>query len=151
MSAERAPEPPPISVPALSAVRFENYRGFTDFKLVGIKRVNLIVGRNSCGKTALMEGIQFLASGGDPRVLHAAAMRRGEVVTSPADNPGGSTRLGTFFAGRTVSSDSRLTIGTPDGSLQVVIRLEEQVPAEDFAKREGFLSAHHCRFVVDTV
>src|SRR5256885_1703725 len=38
-------------------IHFENFRGFTDLKLDGLKRINLIVGRNNAGKTSLLEGI----------------------------------------------------------------------------------------------
>lgn len=42
-------------------VEFQNFRGFADLKLQGLKRVNLVVGRNNAGKTSLLEGIALLS------------------------------------------------------------------------------------------
>ncbi len=45
---------------------FANFRGFQDLNLVGLGRVNLIVGRNDSGKTSLLEGVAMLTS---PRLV----------------------------------------------------------------------------------
>jgi AAA15 family ATPase/GTPase len=42
--------------------RIQNFRGFKDFELKDIKRVNLIAGKNNVGKTSLLEAF-FLHSG----------------------------------------------------------------------------------------
>lgn len=44
----------------ITNLQFENFRGFSDLKLSGFKRVNLIVGRNNAGKTSLLEGIAIV-------------------------------------------------------------------------------------------
>ena len=73
----------------LTNVKIENYRGFKSYRMESLARVNLLIGKNNCGKTALLEGIQFLASGGDPAVLAEAAERRGELVfLGPEGIPG---------------------------------------------------------------
>jgi len=41
----------------ITNLQFENFRGFNALKLEGLKRVNLVVGRNNAGKTSLLEGI----------------------------------------------------------------------------------------------
>jgi energy-coupling factor transporter ATP-binding protein EcfA2 len=41
----------------ITNLQFENFRGFSDLRLSGLKRVNLIVGHNNAGKTSLLEGI----------------------------------------------------------------------------------------------
>jgi hypothetical protein len=46
----------------------------------GLAQVNLLVGKNNSGKTAILEAIQFLASGGDPGVIEEIAIRRGEYL-----------------------------------------------------------------------
>jgi AAA15 family ATPase/GTPase len=43
-------------------VEFQNFRGFADLKLKGLKRVNLVVGRNNAGKTSFLEGVVLLAN-----------------------------------------------------------------------------------------
>ena len=40
-------------------VRLQNFRGFVDFTIEPLDRINLIAGKNNVGKTALLEGIWF--------------------------------------------------------------------------------------------
>ena len=44
-----------------ASLSLKNFRGFADLSLSGLKRVNLIVGKNNSGKTSLLEGIAILA------------------------------------------------------------------------------------------
>ena len=55
------------------------YRGFKSFGLPDLKRVNLLVGKNNCGKTSILEAMEFLISKGNPIVLDRSARRRGEL------------------------------------------------------------------------
>jgi AAA domain, putative AbiEii toxin, Type IV TA system/AAA domain len=41
----------------ITSLELHQFRGFADLKLDGLKRVNLIVGKNNAGKTALLEGL----------------------------------------------------------------------------------------------
>lgn len=63
----------------ITSATFTNFRCFPTYRMEGLARVNLLVGKNNSGKTALLEGLQFLASGGDLRVLLDAAERRNEL------------------------------------------------------------------------
>lgn len=45
-----------------NSVTIENFRGLRSFTLPDIKQVNLLAGRNNCGKTSILEGL-FLISG----------------------------------------------------------------------------------------
>ena len=56
----------------------ESYRGFESFKVADLKRVNLLVGTNNCGKSTVLEALDFLISKGDPSVLVRPLSRRGE-------------------------------------------------------------------------
>ncbi len=67
----------------LSYLEVVNYRGFEKFRMDNLKRVNLLTGRNNSGKTALLEAVQLLISGGDPRVIVDIAKRRGEISALP--------------------------------------------------------------------
>ena len=64
-------------------VQLQNYRGFSHFTVSGLKRINLFVGRNNCGKTSLIEAVQIL-SAGDRWSLLDIAERRGEVLVDVA-------------------------------------------------------------------
>ena len=46
----------------------------------GLRRVNLIVGRNNSGKTSLLKAAYILLSGGDLSSLLGTALRRGETM-----------------------------------------------------------------------
>lgn len=94
----------------LTSVEFENYRGFERLKVEGLSRVNLITGFNNSGKTALLEGLHFLASGGDVAVLKGIAVRRGEVAISNADNAAIRPTAAHFFFGHQCSINSRFVV-----------------------------------------
>ena len=111
----------------LTQIELHGYRGFSHYALPHLSRVNLLVGKNSCGKTSLLEGIRLLASGGDPRVLIQVARRRGEVA--PADEEAERYRgatypvLSHFFHGHAFGEGATLSIAANEGSygLQVVV------------------------------
>lgn len=52
----------------LTSLAFTNFRGFGRLELKGLKRVNLVVGRNNSGKTSLLEGIALVS---DPSQFHS--------------------------------------------------------------------------------
>lgn len=60
-------------------LKLEDYRSFKSYELRDLARVNLLVGRNNCGKTSVLEAVHFLASGGNPYVLRQIAGHRGEL------------------------------------------------------------------------
>ena len=47
----------------------ENFWGFKKLSLEKLGRVNLIVGKNSVGKSSVLEAFRIYASGADARVL----------------------------------------------------------------------------------
>ncbi len=53
-----------------------NFRGFERLELHGLRRINVIVGANSSGKTAFLESI-FLAGGGSPEIALRLQAQRG--------------------------------------------------------------------------
>ena len=62
----------------LQTLHLHGFRGFESYRLTGLARVNLVVGKNNCGKTSILEAIELLVSQGDPRVLYKSLRRRGE-------------------------------------------------------------------------
>lgn len=70
----------------LETAKIEGYRSFQRYELEGFTRLNLFVGQNNCGKTSLLEAIEFLVSHGQPQVLQRSPDRRGE--GSVVDVPG---------------------------------------------------------------
>ena len=62
----------------LQTLAVRGYRGFESYRLANLARVNLLVGKNHCGKTSVLEAIELLVSGGHPSAFHDSLHRRGE-------------------------------------------------------------------------
>jgi hypothetical protein len=62
----------------LHTLEIENFRCFDRFALHGLARVNVLVGANNSGKTALLEALELWATRRPGRALCAIIERRGE-------------------------------------------------------------------------
>ncbi|TWT41789.1 ATP/GTP phosphatase [Phycisphaerae bacterium RAS1] len=126
----------------LTRVRIENYRGFRTYDLEKMTAVNLLVGRNNSGKTALLESVHILASGGDPMVLVNAASRRGEVVSGGREEPL-FLDISHFFHGHEVGAGSYFSLATENGFAAITAKI---VPLEEVeAQRTLFDDARGVR------
>lgn len=47
----------------ISKLKIDRFRGIRDLEIENLTQVNLIVGDNNCGKTSMLEALQFLRSG----------------------------------------------------------------------------------------
>ncbi len=83
----------------LRNLKLEKYRGFDAYELVDLSRVNLLVGKNNCGKTSILEALYFLVSNGDPLVLTRSANRRGEVGDAGSRSGPRAPSVSHFFFG----------------------------------------------------
>ncbi len=122
----------------LSHVEVENFRGFERFRLAELSRVNLLVGENNCGKSSLLEAVQFLASGGAMRVLSERARDRGE-VTVTEDQERLSPTVVHFFHGHALCgrSDGIVIQGSaPSDSIRVWVQDSIEMDMESPAARE---------------
>ena len=131
----------------LSRVEIKNYRGFRAFKAEGLSRVNLFVGKNNSGKTAVLEGIQLLTSHGDPGVLAEVADRRGEIILSRPETNSRQIDIAHFFHGHTFAADSSITFQGDNGYQPIVVNVfspkreqsdtSKQRTSQDLALRIG--------------
>ena len=64
----------------LDSLVLSGYRRFQSYELNGLKRANLLVGKNSCGKTSILEAVELLVSGGSSSTFKRVADWRGERV-----------------------------------------------------------------------
>ena len=122
----------------LSYVEVENFRGFKRFRLAGLSRVNLLVGENNCGKSSLLEAVQFLTSGGDVRVLVERARDRGE-VTLAEDRERLSPTVAHFFHGHVMfEGDGGITLqsSTKGGRIRVWVQDSFEMDMQSPATRE---------------
>ena len=106
----------------LTRVEIENYRGFTSYRMDGLAQVNLLVGKNNSGKTALAEAIHLVTAGGDPIVLAEAAQRRGEMTASD-DSSRLFPDLTHFFHGHQIAAGSSFSLRCDNGYPTLTVRL----------------------------
>lgn len=116
----------------LRQVKVKNYRGFRSYRLDDLTTVNLLVGKNNSGKTALLESIHFLVSGGDPMVLVNTASRRGEAV--PGGREDSLLDVSHFFHGHDIRPGSLFSVAGDDGLTPVTV---QAVPLADVEPEPG--------------
>ncbi len=58
----------------LNSLEIKGYRCFEHLTIEKLGRVNLIVGKNNVGKTALLEALSVYASAGDSDICRAPAL-----------------------------------------------------------------------------
>ncbi len=84
----------------ISSFTVERFRSLQSLKLENLGRVNLITGRNNCGKSSVLEALRILASAGRPEVLYSILQAREE---DSAGNENTNERelnyFGSFFNG----------------------------------------------------
>lgn len=70
-----------------TAIEISDFRCFKQFKAEGFERINLLVGKNNSGKTALLEALEIGLSGGHPARVALQLIRREEFygLTSPVE------------------------------------------------------------------
>lgn len=68
--------PHPSGYQMINSVSIRNFRCFSGLNIEGCRRVNIVVGDNATGKTALLEGM-FLALGGSPQLGLRFRQQRG--------------------------------------------------------------------------
>lgn len=109
----------------IRTLRLENYRSFREYELRDLTRVNLLVGRNDCGKTSVLEAVELLASRGDPQVLVESMRRRGEFHVTPDGRKFPLYPVYHLFHGHGIGPGSRLVISSEDGRGRVRIDVVE--------------------------
>ncbi|MCI5140406.1 MAG: hypothetical protein D3909_01430 [Candidatus Electrothrix sp. ATG1] len=62
----------------IEQLEIKNFRGFSEYKIEDVGRVNLLVGTNNCGKTSVLEAIQLIKSKGNLSVFFSLFENRGE-------------------------------------------------------------------------
>ena len=99
----------------LQTLAILGFRGFESYQLTDLSRVNVVVGKNNCGKTSVLEAVELLVSGGHPSVfLRSNARRRGAGLGEASSDvshmffghkcgPGASFSLSSDDTGRTLS------------------------------------------------
>src|SRR5262245_30780360 len=69
----------------IESLTIEGFRGHREFMLKRVSRVNLLVGPNNAGKTAVLDAVELLMRDGHPRTLASLAGRRSGEYASAFD------------------------------------------------------------------
>lgn len=78
-------------MPLMKTLEIEKFRCFKKLTVGGLTRVNLVIGPNNSGKTALLEAIEWHASGASPVRLWEGLERRGALVELEGEKQGDRT------------------------------------------------------------
>jgi AAA15 family ATPase/GTPase len=62
----------------LQSLKIEGFRGFQNFEMANLGRINLLVGKNNSGKTSILEAIQFLYAQNNIDIFLETISYRGE-------------------------------------------------------------------------
>ena len=114
------------------SLRIQGYRGFEQFEMSDLGRINLLVGTNNSGKTSVLEAILLLTSMGDPLSLRQLLWRRGErslASISPERQPRRAQQMeldvSHLFTGHDIRLGSKITVSaqnqTPDRSVSFTV------------------------------
>ena len=108
----------------LQTLAIRGYRGFESYRLADLARVNLVVGKNNCGKTSVLEAIELLVSRGHPAVFYDSSRRRGEVgVSQDRRRRGRRTDISHVFFGHTFDLGTRFNLSTDVGEYSLTVNL----------------------------
>ena len=86
-------------------------------------RVTLLAGKNSSGKTTVLDAVQVYAARGHPSILSKVLESHREVaeLTSSQGQNNVGSRIEAIFHGRDASKDAIFTIGPNDDSMRLVV------------------------------
>ena len=98
-------------MPLITGLTVENFRCFPKLSVKGLTRVNLIVGANNSGKTALLEALEWHASGGSPVRLWEGLERRGARIEIEGDEGERTYDAAELFYERKLDADSPEALG----------------------------------------
>lgn len=117
----------------LESLKIENYRQFKRYEVPNLNRVNLLVGKNNCGKTSVLEAAQIFQLGADIHAIAEILSRRKELASlsrgfeeKRRDLKPDVTHL---FHNRVLSEGSRINIAASEQ--QVFIELVKPTEIND--------------------
>ena len=96
----------------LKSLVLHGFRAFESYELAELATVNLLVGKNNCGRTSLLEAIELLVSNGQPAVFYEVARRRGEVAVYRSRYRANASHL---FFGHTCVPGACFKLSSDDG------------------------------------
>ena len=124
-----------LHLPDLSITGF---RGIASLSIKRLGRVTLIAGKNSVGKTSVLDAVRVYAARGEYGVLSELLESRKELAIAINHEPNRQKRFlpdfAALFHGRNVSRNACISIGPNNGADQ--LRIEEAPDNEQISQRE---------------
>ena len=116
-----------LHLPDLS---ISNFRGIDFLSIRRLGRVTLLGGRNSVGKTTVLDAVRVHAARGRPSVLHELLDQREEFAAALDDDhdPVVSPDYAALFHGRAATQERPITIGPNAGTDD--LRIEVSAPSD---------------------
>jgi AAA ATPase domain len=120
------------------SISIDKFRGFREFRLHNLGRVNLLVGTNNCGKTSALEAIELLASKNSVSPIWRATNLRGERIylnRDPRSGPDRYADISHLFYGHSLETGSYFSISGEKGGYREsvsaeIVNQEESVSAQ---------------------
>ena len=103
----------------IESLKIEGYRGFEKLEVEGLRRVNLFVGKNGSGKTALLEAIELVAEGQPNPLL--ALDRRGEFHVDLNDPKTCEYEIKHLYNGHRIEPESKFILTTKNDDSEEVL------------------------------
>lgn len=103
----------------LSDFSIKGFFGLEDLSIPRLGRVTLLVGRNSVGKTTVLDAVQIYAARGRPATVEQILRRREELALGLGEDqePVATTDVKALFFGRSTTQVSRVSIGPMSDAL----------------------------------
>ena len=93
-----------------TSLNIKSFRGFTNFEMTALKRVNLLMGRNNSGKTTVLEALFMLTNPTNPGLLF-------KLLDFRSGQSGLPTRLLSSFHNQDISASFSLSAGTTENGI----------------------------------
>ena len=96
----------------LKSLALRGFRAFESYELAELATVNLLVGKNNCGKTSLLEAVELLVSNGHLSVFSEVAQRHDEGISYRRRHEVNASHL---FFGHTCEPGACFKLSSDDG------------------------------------
>lgn len=129
-------------MPLLEHLEITNYRLFDQLTVDGLTRVNLLVGRNNAGKTALLEAVEAVVSEKSPFLHFRSSFERGEARRRSAGGVPDALGLDVrrWFRGHTLVDGASFTIKASGHLFPQVLTCRLEAIAVDAAPETPYVA-----------
>ncbi|MCP4695337.1 MAG: AAA family ATPase [Gammaproteobacteria bacterium] len=131
----------------ITELEITGFRGFNNFSLHDLGRVNLLTGSNNSGKTSVLEAIQCFAAQGSLLPIYSITKRRGEYICSDFQTKDSDLEMDIcrLFYGYKMEAGSQFIIrgkhnGVTDTVQAAISKISEQVKL--FGEDDEFISRY---------